>query len=172
MAQDLASDFNSEKDTDSIRGIFDFYDAFDRGYITHQQLRYDHYNACHMVMWCRSCDVWTYVDIQDIRERNRSMSLIIRDLETGSDQPAYSGDHNLWSIVASHQNNPISTLATLNRTLLLSKKYPGWRLTFRTALKMGEALNETEIAELIENVDPRKSGKIMYEPFCAYILSK
>ena len=41
MAQDLASDFNSEKDTDSIRGIFDFYDAFDRGYITHQQLRYD-----------------------------------------------------------------------------------------------------------------------------------
>jgi len=80
MAQDLASDFNSEKDTDSIRGIFDFYDAFDRGYITHQQLR--------------------------------------------------------------------------------------------TAMKMGEGLNETEIAELIENVDPRQSGKIMYEPFCAYILSK
>ena len=37
---------------------------------------------------------------------------------------------------------------------------------------MGEELNETEIAELIENVDPRQSGKIMYEPFCAYILSK
>ena len=84
MAQDLASDFNSEKDTDSIRGIFDFYDAFDRGYITHQQLRYDQVNS---LMSHRSCDVWTYVFIQEIRERNRSMSLIIRDLKTGSNRP-------------------------------------------------------------------------------------
>ena len=88
MAQDLASDFNSEKDTDSIRGIFDFYDAFDRGYITHQQLRYDQVNS---LMSHRSCDVWTYVFIQEIRERNRSMSLIIRDLKTGSNRPVSLG---------------------------------------------------------------------------------
>ena len=39
-------------------------------------------------------------------------------------------------------------------------------------MKMGEGLDEAEIGELIDSVDPRKSGKIMYEPFCAYILSK
>lgn len=54
MAQDLASDFNTEKDTDSIRGIFDFYDAFDRGYITHQQLRYDLIIEMHVTSSCYS----------------------------------------------------------------------------------------------------------------------
>ena len=39
-------------------------------------------------------------------------------------------------------------------------------------MKLGEELNEQEIAEIINNVDPKKTGKIRYEPFCAYILSK
>ena len=110
MAQDLASDFNSEKDTDSIRGIFDFYDAFDRGYITHQQLRY---NQCYVMSFMshRSCDVWTYVFIQEIRERNRSMSLIIRDLKNGSNRPV-----SLGTVIVSHISYPNLILVSSDRS--------------------------------------------------------
>ena len=45
-------------------------------------------------------------------------------------------------------------------------------LYLRQAMKMGEALSPQEITEMIEAVDPKHTGKILYEPFCAYVLSK
>ena len=101
--------------------------------------------------------------IQEIRERNRSMSLIIRDLKNGSNRPVSPG-----TVIVSQISYANLVLVSLGRNCRKSPQ----RSFFRTAMKMGEGLNETEIAELIENVDPRQSGKIMYEPFCAYILSK
>ena len=37
LAADLGEE--EEKDTDVIRGVFDFYDSNDQGYITYSQLR-------------------------------------------------------------------------------------------------------------------------------------
>ena len=39
-------------------------------------------------------------------------------------------------------------------------------------MKLGEELDDDEINEIITNVDPKKTGKIFYEAFCAYIMSK
>ena len=39
-------------------------------------------------------------------------------------------------------------------------------------MKLGEELTDEEIDDIITNVDPKKTGKIFYEAFCAYIMSK
>ena len=39
-------------------------------------------------------------------------------------------------------------------------------------MKLGEELDEDEIDDIITNVDPKKTGKILFQPFCAYIMSK
>ena len=42
----------------------------------------------------------------------------------------------------------------------------------RQAMKLGEELDDSEIDDIITNVDPKKTGKILFEPFCAYLMSK
>merc|ERR1711935_1018432 len=40
----------------------------------------------------------------------------------------------------------------------------------RQAMKLGEELDEDEIDDIITNVDPKKTGKILFQQFCAYIM--